>query len=229
MWVFSVRDSDLDDFLPSDGYDGTEKPAKTLSGELRRFFNAFNDYCDNHGLPRMAYAWAAESESSGARKYHPHAHCLSTLVVPRSQFLDLAENVERIWGLGSVNMTVLRQPRNAAAYCLKGVNYSVKGTDGNQGRVWGRRFGLSRHLRHKEIRSPHEDSLPAALAIVEVANHLRALGQPSVRTAYGVFSPRGFYPHDGVTWRQVSLARGIALKALEEVKPNASMDSEVAF
>lgn len=211
MWVFSVTDEHLPDFLPADGYDGAGKPRKTLSGELRRFFNAFRKYCRDHGLGYFDYAWAAESESSGARVYHPHAHCLITLTVARSAFADLCETVERVWGLGSVNITFLRVPRNAARYVLKGVRYSVKGTDGTQGRVWGYRSGVSSQLRHKEQRIPHSRSVDAAMGLVEVANALRERGLPVMRTAYGVFTPRGFCPNPGVTYAQVSLAARIAM------------------
>lgn len=230
MWVFSINDDNLPDFIPPDGIDGSGKPpAKTLSGELRRFFRGLNSYCRTHNLPHPEYAWAAESASSGERLYHPHVHCLINLLCSFSDFQDFSTDIEHLWGLGSVHMTKLRKPKNASAYCLKGVSYSVKGSDGNQGRIWGRRYGISRALRHKEIRTPHEDSGSAALAIVEVADRLREYDLPAIRTAYGCFTPRGFYPNQGCTWRQVPLARGVALALIEEVRPNAKMDQAEPF
>jgi len=113
-------------------------------------------------------------------------------------------------------MTTLRKPRNAAAYCLKGIRYSAKGVDGNQGKVWGRRYGVSKALCHTEIRTEHEDSAAAAFEIVSIANELREQGKPRCDTAYGCFTPRGFYARDGITYRQIIMAARIASVLLAE-------------
>jgi hypothetical protein len=214
MWTFTVSDAHLADFLPADGYNGVGRPAKTVGSELRRFMRQIRQLCRRREWDVPEYAWAGESKSSGERDYHPHPHMLVTLLVKHSDFGEFAATAERLWGLGLVHMEPLRKPRNAAAYCLKGVSYSVKGLDGEQGRVWGRRYGVSRALRHNEERIAHVGSEAASDAVVEVAQRLRALDVVAVRTAYGAFTRRGFYPAPGVTWRQVSLAASIALAML---------------
>jgi len=220
MWVFSVDDAAIGKFRPADAGDLKAKPENTLSGEMRRFWNAMRQECRRNGWPVPEYAWAAESKSSGERDYHPHVHCLTTLVVLRKDFEELTTTAERIWGHGSVHMATLRKPRNAAAYCLKGVSYSTKGTSEGQGRVWGRRYGVSKALRHHEVRTAHEVSEVAADAVREVADALRALEQVAVKTAYGTFTRRGFYPHEGATWEQVPLAARIALAKLHDSPPS---------
>jgi len=217
MWVFSVTDEYLPAFLPPDGYDGSGTPRLTMSGELRRFNSHLLLYCQRNGLHRPEYAWVGESKSDGERLYHPHPHYLTTLAVRRSEFEVFSSDIERLWGLGSVHMTVLRNRHHASKYLLKGVGYSVKGTDGSQGRVWGRRWGISKALKHREERIIHPDSVVASGAVVEVANYLRALGLDHVQTPYGTFTVRGFYPEDGITWRQVTMARSIAVATLDEV------------
>jgi hypothetical protein len=219
MWVFSVADEHLPDFLPAGGYDGEGMPEKTLGRELRRFWNLMSTWCRRNGYAKPEFLWAGESKSDGDRLYHPHAHCLTTLVVRRSLFEELCTTVERLWGLGSVHMETLTQPKSAARYCLKGVRYTVKGSDGDQGRVWGRRYGCSRAVRHHEERIAHEDSEAASDSIIQVAQRLRSLGWEKARTPYGVFSRRGFHPENGATWKQVTLAASLALSALAPAEP----------
>jgi hypothetical protein len=225
MWVFSVADEHVGRFIPSDGLDGEQRPDLRMSSEIRRFFDTIAHQRKRAGQTAPAYAWAAESVSSGERTYHPHVHCLVNIACRKSEFAAFAGNIESTWGWGSVHLEVLRNRQRAASYLLKGVSYSVKGLDGSQGRVWGRRSGVSRGLRHDERRTPYSPPR-AADAVKEVASLLRLAGRSSVKTPYGAFSPRGFHPRDGVGPAQVTVAALVACAELREEVNHASVDSE---
>lgn len=231
IWQPTVTDEYLADFLPTDGYNGAQKPLRTLSGELRRFWELVVCWSERHGYGTPVMEWAGESKSDGLRDYHPHPHLLTSLAVPKRAFPELCEYVEAAWGLGSVHMEIIRQPANASKYLLKAVQYSVKGAQEGQGRVWGRRWGISRELRVVEVRDEVQGSEGDALRLEEVASMLRELGMGRVQTPFGAVTPRGFYPSDGhgcdsiflaVLWAREEL-RGV----IEEVMRNASVDSEV--
>jgi hypothetical protein len=231
MWSPTVRDEFLGDFLPADGFEGVEKPVRTLSAEFRRFWQWVTDYCARNGHPRPVYAYACESKSDGARAYHPHLHVLTSLVLPRAVWRSFAAEAEAAWGLGSVHMEVIKRPRNAATYLLKAAEYSVKGASGEQGRVWGRRWSCSRDVRPDETRAPLPESGSDALSLEDAANLLRDLGRESIRTPFGSVTVRGFYPAEGFlpadVWLAVAAARTDLMRELQEVRADAALDSEV--
>lgn len=231
MWSPTVSDAYLQDFLPADGFEGVQKPARTLSGEFRRFWHWVTDWCASNGHPRPVYAYACESKSDGARDYHPHLHVLTSLVLPRAEWYEFAREAEAAWGLGSVHMEVIKRPKNAATYLLKAAEYSVKGASGDQGRVWGRRWSCSRDVRPDETRAPLPESGSDALSLEDAANLLRDLGRESIRTPFGSVTVRGFYPADGFTaadvWLAVAAARTDLTRELQEVRADAEMDSEL--
>jgi len=230
IWQPTVTDEFLGDFLPADGYNGVQKPLRTLSGEIRRFWELVVCWAERHGYSTPVMECAEESTSDGQREYHPHPHILTSLAVPRHAFPELCQYVEAAWGLGSVHMEIIRQPANASKYLLKAVQYSVKGAQEGQGRVWGRRWGISRDLRVLEVRNDVEGSEGDALRLEEVATMLRDMGMGRVQTPFGSVTPRGFYPSEGYGCDSVMLAvlwaREELQGVIEEVIRRGSMDSE---
>lgn len=225
MWTFSVRDEYLAEFLPSDGYNGVLRPSRTLSGEFRRVWQWVTDYCRWNGLQRPVYVYSAESTSNGERDYHPHLHVLTDLLLRRAEFTAFAAAIESAWGIGSVHMEVIRNPRRSATYLLKAVSYSVKGYESGQGRVWGQRWSVSKEIRPVEVRRVGEDRT-ACWELEEVASLLRDAGKERVQTPVGSVTVRGFYPRDGYGSDSVWLACGYARAELEgvieEVMPDGS-------
>jgi hypothetical protein len=115
------------------------------------------------------------------------------MLLRRGDFLLFAEAIEEAWGIGSVHMEVIRNPRKSASYLLKAVSYSVKGYETGQGRVWGQRWSVSREIRPIEVRRAHEDR-SACWELEEIAARLRDTGRESVKTPFGMVTVRGFYP-----------------------------------
>lgn len=229
MWTLSVSDDYLSEFLPSDGYDGSQKPLRTLSDEFRRLRQWIADYCRSNGHKPPVYAYSAESKSDGQRDYHPHLHLLTSLVLKRTEFQVFTSLVEAAWGMGSVHMEIIRKPDKAATYLLKAVAYSVKGYEVGQGRVWGRRWSVSREVRAVEERVTVEQSETFAVMLEEVAYLLRECGKERVQTPYGSVTVRGFYPRDGhgsdYAPLAIMLARSELEGVIEEVMRDASVDS----
>lgn len=218
IWQPTIAPEYLAEFLPSDGYDGSEKPHRTLSAEFRRFWQWVTDYCAANGHKRPVYAYSCESKSDGGRDYHPHMHILTSLVLRRGEWERFKVAAEAAWGLGSIHMEVIRQPEAAARYLLKAVSYSVKGTDGDQGRVWGRRWSVSREVRAIETRTEVGTS-DEAYALEEVAWELREQGKERVKTPVGCVTVRGFYPNPGYGHEHLWIAVAQARAELGEPPP----------
>jgi hypothetical protein len=220
MWTFSVTDEYLSEFLPADGYDGVLRPHKTLGGEFHRFQRWLSKYCLANGHEAPVYAWSIESISSGEREYHPHLCCLISLVLRRDEFYSFIPLAEAAYGLGGIHMTVLNHPRGAATYLLKAVKYTVKGQDGNQGRVWGQRWAVSSAIRPVEVREASEDR-SACWELEEVASLMRECGRGSIKTDFGSVTVRGFYPARGFgaddVWLACAAARSELAPMLEAV------------
>lgn len=218
MWTLSIATPYLDDFLPADGFDGVQKPLKSLSGEFRRLWQWVTDYCRRNGLQRPVYVYSAESKSDGVRDYHPHLHVLTDLLFRREDFVLFAEAIEHAWGIGSVHMEVIRNPRKSASYLLKAVSYSVKGYESGQGRVWGQRWSVSKEIRPVEVRRPREDG-SACWELEEVAMLLRESGVDKVKTPFGSVTVRGYYPSREFDAESVWLACAYARAELGVFEP----------
>jgi len=229
IWQPTVSEGFLSEFLPADGVDGVQKPCRTLSGEFRRFWQWVTDYCAVNGHKRPVYAYTCESKSDGDRDYHPHIHVLTSLVMCRDEFQEFSPLAEAAWGLGSVHMEVIKRPKNAGAYLLKAARYSVKGTVSDQGRVWGRRWSVSRAVRPIERRDEIPLSGGDAYGLEACADLLRDLRKQSARTPFGNVTVRGFYPGEGFSadslWLAVAYARTELEQLAGEVIADAEMDS----
>lgn len=229
IWQPTVSEEFVSEFLPADGVDGVQKPCRTLSDEFRRFWHWVTDYCAVNGHKRPVYAYTCESKSDGDRDYHPHIHVLTSLVMCRDEFEEFAPLAEAAWGLGSVHMEVIKRPKNAGAYLLKAARYSVKGTISDQGRVWGRRWSVSRAVRPVERRDEVPLSGGDAYELEACADLLRDLRKQSARTPFGNVTVRGFYPGEGFSaeslWLAVAYARTELEQRAGEVIADAEMDS----
>lgn len=215
MLTVTVSDEHLSRFLPVGGFDGYGKPELYLSREIRRLMNALRERCRRRGLPLPAYVWVGEAASSGKREWHPAVHILLSLTVPYADFAEWAAWFEAEWGFGWAHYEKLRNLEYSSRYLLKAARYVAKGADGEQGRIWGRRFGVSAGLRHLEKRSELVDSESAALAQLEVASALRRAGRSVVKVPYGIFTRYGFTPTAGAGAAQVVIASSVALGLLE--------------
>jgi hypothetical protein len=224
MWTFTVADEHLAGFLPADGYDGSLKPCKTLGAEFHRFQRWLAYYCETNGHKPPVYLWSIESVSSGERDYHPHLCCLTSLVLKRGEFREFAPLAEAAFGIGSVHMEVIHNANKAASYLLKAVKYSIKGHEGNQGRVWGQRWAVSSAIRPVEVRESADDR-SACWELEEVASLLRDVGRERVQTPFGSVTVRGFYPRDGFGSDSVWLACAYARGELEGVAEGVLHDA----
>lgn len=214
MLTVTVADEHLSRFLPPDGFDGYGKPELYLSREIRRLMNALRERCRRRGIPLPVYVWVAEAASSGKRAWHPAVHILLSLTVAYAEFAEWAAWFEAEWGFGWAHYEKLRNLQYSSRYLLKAARYVAKGAHGEQGRIWGRRFGVSAGLRHHEARSDVTDSEAAAFAVLEVASALRRAGRSVVKVPYGVFSRYGFTPTTGAGAAQVVIASSVALGLL---------------
>jgi hypothetical protein len=114
-----------------------------LGTEMRRTMNAMQQRFRREGYGEFAYVWVAENP----KDENPHVHMLTNHRVPRAEFGALASWIEGLWGHGWVKIERVRKPASAGHYILKAVGYSLKGTEANQGRVRGNRYGISRNIR----------------------------------------------------------------------------------
>jgi hypothetical protein len=161
-----------------------------LGTEVRRALNALAEWHRRRGGVEHSYVWVAENPGES----NPHVHLLSSITVPRSDFDRFAGQVEGLWGHGWVKIERLRQPLTAGHYILKAARYFSKGSESDQGRVYGNRYGISRNIRPVyEVRSlgASEDAA-AGLRILQ--DELDEEGEPLGNlwlTRYGLSFPAG--------------------------------------
>jgi hypothetical protein len=132
--TFTVRPEDREDV--ADG-------SVVLGTEVRRVLNALAEWHRRRGGTENAYVWVAENPG----EHNPHVHLLSSMSVPRTDFDRFAQQIESLWGHGWVKIERLRKPMTAGHYILKAARYFAKGTEADQGRVYGNRYGISRNIR----------------------------------------------------------------------------------
>jgi hypothetical protein len=132
--TFTVRPEDREEIAEG---------AVILGTEVRRVLNALAEGFRRRGGSEHAYIWVAENPGES----NPHVHLLSSISVPRKDFAHFAAQVESLWGHGWVKIERLREPAVAGHYILKAARYFSKGTETDQGRVYGNRYGISRNIR----------------------------------------------------------------------------------
>ena len=132
--TFTVRPEDRED---------VEGGSMVLGSEVRRVLNALAEWLRRRGGVEHAYVWVAENPA----EQNPHVHLLSSMTVPRSDFERWAEQIEGLWGHGWVKIERLRKPLSAGHYILKAAGYVAKGSNADQGRVYGNRYGISHNIR----------------------------------------------------------------------------------
>jgi hypothetical protein len=179
MWSFTVAET-LDGPL-------THPRAAVASGdlvlsqELSRFLDAFGKYRERRQDPRpFVDVWVAENPLPGRRDErdvsgrtrrntrNPHIHLLTnwtfepvgrTKASRKAEWLDFAEYIERLWGLGWVHMEFLENADAAGGYLLKAAGYLTKDAyaDRPPEPVRGQRWYVSDSIR------PVRQSAPVAL------------------------------------------------------------------
>lgn len=105
------------------------------------------------------FIWVAENPATvkhtdfgPVKVENPHIHVLMNWHVKNKQFPAWARWIESVWGKGFANLQKLKKPAAAAAYMGKAANYISKGGDGNQGRIRGNRFSVSKWARAPRAR-----------------------------------------------------------------------------
>lgn len=161
-----------------------------LGTEVRRVLNALAESLRRRGREDHGYAWVAENPGDS----NPHVHLLSSMSVPRADFLRFAEQVEGLWGHGWVKIERLREPLTAGHYILKAARYFSKGTDSDQGCVYGNRYGISRNIRPVYQMRSLGASAEAAAGLramqVELGDEGEGIGRLWL-TRYGLSFPAG--------------------------------------
>lgn len=137
-----------------------------LGREMKRTLNAIQERFRREGYEDFAYMWVAENPGDA----NPHVHLLTNHRVARSEFDDFAAWVEGLWGHGWVKIERIREPRRAGHYMLKAVGYSAKGEDGEQGTVYGNRYGISRNIAIREETIGIEGCETAAQVVVALGS-----------------------------------------------------------
>lgn len=166
-----------DEHLPALSPNGDEPPAELLGTHLNQLLNLLRHRARRKGLPSPQYLWVAESSSRGVRSYNPHIHLLFDFTVPRAEWDDFIAAVTASWGLGHVKFERLRNPSAAGFYCTK--NYLTKDgkRGGSGGKVYGRRWGVSRGIRPIESREVVPASDNDAMLLREVTHSLGSTGR----------------------------------------------------
>lgn len=160
-----------------------------LGREMRRTLNAIQQRFRRVGYSDFAYTWVAENLAYE----NPHVHLTTNHRVQKSEFLEFAEWVESLWGHGFAHIEKIRHPESAGNYILKAVKYVAKGEDGEQGTVYGNRYGISRNIRVRESstriyeREAAADTLQALTSRVPECG-VEQLG-PYLLTRYGLVFP----------------------------------------
>lgn len=179
--------------LRSELREHVESGELVLSRELRRVLNAVRERERRRGgSSDFAYIWVAENP----RGENPHVHLLTSASVSRSEFLSWAGWLESLWGHGWVHIERIRVPEAAGRYILKAVGYLGKGSDGSQGPIRGRRYGVSANIRPRVDRFLVDDSAAAVGVLSAVAGEIPdgamvKLSGGRVLTRWGMSFPLG--------------------------------------
>lgn len=116
---------------------------KTIGGSVREFLMRLGKLWGR----RFRYVWVAECPGLT----NLHVHMLVDVVIDRDEFKEVAAEIERVWGMGFVHIEWIKDPEAAPEYLLKACGYVSKGcASGDQGWVWGRRWGVSYGLRRSK-------------------------------------------------------------------------------
>ena len=155
---------------------------------------------------------------------NPHVHVLLDWGVPFKQFKEWAAWIESTWGKGYAKLEKLKKPKSAAAYMAKAAGYIRKGANGEQGRVRGNRYSIS-----KEARAPKPQILGIYQACKTIYGIVKEMAEYQRENAWKVrerkarikanqatpediakekagrvwFSPWGFGSNDVDTWAKV--------------------------
>jgi len=160
----------------------------TLGREMKRTLNAMQERFRREESGSFVYIWVAENPDDS----NPHVHLLTNHHVPRDEFDALAKWVEKLWGHGWVKIERIHNPESAGRYILKAVGYTLKGESGNQGSVYGNRYGISRLIRTDECTFNIEDREDAAEGLyllegdMEPGSDVEVLTDGVFLTRYGV-------------------------------------------
>lgn len=101
----------------------------------------------------LAYCWVVECPLSKDEngeytgEENPHIHLMMNWEVPYRLFQEWKDRIEGLWGNGYFHLEKIKEPEHAGAYMAKAAGYLGKGKTGDQGRVAGNRFGISKPAR----------------------------------------------------------------------------------
>ncbi|MCA1809388.1 MAG: hypothetical protein LC725_08070 [Lentisphaerae bacterium] len=95
----------------------------------------------------LLYLWVAECPKNEDGEDNPHVHVLVNWRVKYAMFQAWAARIEALWGQGFAHIEKLRDANAAGGYMLKALGYMTKGKEGDQGKIRGNRYNLSRAAR----------------------------------------------------------------------------------
>lgn len=96
----------------------------------------------------FCYLWVVEVPENKDGEPNPHVHMLLGWRVEYKDFKEWASRIENIWGNGYFHLEKIQDSACAGAYMAKAAGYLCKAQDkGDQGKVEGNRYGISREAR----------------------------------------------------------------------------------
>ncbi len=98
------------------------------------------------------FVWVVENPTNMQGEANPHVHILMNWGVKLDQFHAWARWIEKTWGKGFAKLERIKKPAAAAAYMAKAAHYLTKGSEGDQGRVRGNRYGIANDGRAPKSR-----------------------------------------------------------------------------
>jgi hypothetical protein len=94
---------------------------------------------------KLTYCWVIENPKNVNGEDNPHVHILLGWEVPSELFDEWSTLLEGIWGNGFFHINRIVNRYAAASYISKAANF--KGSPASQGKVIGRRYGISKSAR----------------------------------------------------------------------------------
>jgi len=169
----------------------------TIGAEVRRFLDAWRSRYRKKGKKPPVFIWVAENPNNS----NPHVHILTNDAVAYRHFRMWARGLESLWKNGTVHLEKIKYSKAAGRYLLKAVGYLAKGTNGNQGKISGQRYGVSRDLKAKEYIDYVSVGIEGIIAYRKLLAELSNVKFKDIYIhEYGLWSPPGFGIDQLLAW-----------------------------